>query len=138
MRRLHFGLLGAGLPVLVFSLALVGCGGGDTGGDVKKDTSNDKKTPPAKVELKPIEPGKGVIKGTVALNGGAPDFKKMDADLMAMIVTKGVKDFCTNGAKPSEVEQQHYRIKDGKVSVTDRPFIETKEQLGGMGRDIDH
>jgi hypothetical protein len=24
------------------------------------------------------------------------------------------------------------RIKDGKVSVTDRPFIETKEQLGGI------
>jgi hypothetical protein len=113
MRRLHFGLLAAGAPLLALCLTLVGCGGGDN----KDSTTTDNKTtePKKAVEWTALEPGKGVLKGTVTLDGPPPDIKKMNDELLANINMNKAKDFCLKGTE-EEKEQQAYRIKDGKVA----------------------
>jgi len=121
MRRLHFGLLGAGLPVLALSLFLAGCGGGDNksssdkpSGDSTTTTDTGKST---KGELKAIEPGKGVIKGKVTVKGTVDEsvIKRMNTELMELINKNTNKDFCLTGS-PAEKEQQGYRI-DEKGNV---------------------
>jgi hypothetical protein len=114
MRRLHFGLLGASLPLLALGLTLTGC----TPATSPSSSSGDKPSDSSaafKADWKGIEPGDGVITGKVTLKGAGPDLKKLDADLMVKIQENKNKEMCLKGT-PEELQQQGYRIKDGKVA----------------------
>jgi hypothetical protein len=109
------GLLGAGVPVLALSLALVGCGGGTTPSGAEptgpKGTGGG-----TSGTITWIEPGNGVIEGKVTLKGKAP-VDKLNTEVMDAIKKKTEEtQFCLSGPK-EDTEQQEYIIgKDNGVA----------------------
>jgi hypothetical protein len=112
MRRLHWGLLGACLPMGALCVALAGCGGGTepaVSSDKGTDSTKDNKATETKVRWIPA--GKGVITGKVTLKGDKPDFAKLNNELRAEIDKNQNKDFCLMGTG-TDLDQQGYRIND--------------------------
>ena len=111
MRRYHLGFLAATLPVLALSLFLAGCGGGDKTDNTNNNTTTDKKADDskvAKVEWKGLEPGKGVLKGTVTVDGkvNADVIGKMNTEITEQINKNANKDFCLTGSVPRRISRR--------------------------------
>ena len=108
MRRLHVGLLVAGLPLLVACLALTGCkkveetNDQSLWADLRGGSKGGKNTTP----MKPIAMGKGVIMGKVVWKGNKPARSELDSVLANM---KPDTDVCLAG-KPDEKNQQAFRL----------------------------
>ncbi len=61
------------------------------------------------------------------------DGGKMHAEYMAFTdeIRKSGRYLGSNGLQPSQTATT-VRVRNGKVTTTDGPFVETKEQLGGI------
>ncbi len=111
MRRFSFGLVACSLPAFLLSLALTGCGGGDSkekAGSDSKEKEKDKAT--SKVE--PLEGGTGVIKGKVTLKVNDDVKKVLALDYMAKMKSASLKAddvaVCTKG----DMSQQSWKVDD--------------------------
>jgi len=144
MRRFSLGVTLVALPVFAFALMLVGCGGKDTtssGGGSNEGGGGDGKA--SKKEVKVLEPGKGVLKGKITLNG-KPDFKALTEKLHEEMKKKDT-DYCMKGSE-TETTEQSYRVSDkgllGNVFVWVIPdsgtfFKVTDEQLKALPKSVD-
>ncbi|MHB1422034.1 MAG: cupredoxin domain-containing protein [Gemmataceae bacterium] len=123
MRRFSFGLVMATLPAFALSLMLAGCGGdkdkgpsGGGGGSGGSGGSADQSA--QKKELKVLDPGKGVLKGKIKLNG-VPDLKALTNQLHEDMKKKDT-EYCMKG-KESETTEQAYRV--GKDNTLGNVFV---------------
>jgi hypothetical protein len=117
MRRFQLGVLACGLPLLLVSLALIGCGGPDKDKATDKDkvSDTDKKEDPTKGKPTPVESkGTATLKGKVMVKGGlTDDIKKVLAedflkDLEAAKLDAAIQETCKKG----DMKQYDWRISD--------------------------
>ena len=108
MRRFSFGVTLAALPAFALAL-LVGCGGGRTVRLPPARRRQPKIQGNTKKELTVLEPGKGVLKGKITLNG-KPDLMAMTAKLHEEMKKKDT-EYCMKG-KETETTEQAYRVSD--------------------------
>lgn len=129
MRRFHLGIAAIALPVLAFSLFLVGCskeekkGGGDSSSSSAGTQDPTKTTGPAKV----LESKGGVLKGKITLKG-KPDVAALTKALQEKIeAKKDDKDYCLKGSE-SEKTEQEYRL--GENNQLGNVFVWIKPETG--------
>lgn len=146
MRRFSFGVTLVALPAFALSLILAGCGGGkdssssSTGGG-EGGGGGDKKR--EHKEAKVLEPGKGVLKGEIKLNG-KPNLEALTEKLKEEMKKKD-GEYCMKGSE-SETTEQAYRISDkgllGNVFVwiipedKDTIFKVEKKQLESLEKKV--
>ncbi len=111
MRRLQFGLLSIGLPLLVLCLALSGCKKVDEPDDGHLwDSLKGTSKSAAAVAKTPIPMGKGTIKGKIVWKGAKPDLPKLDKDMLVALGGKDPKVCLSPECSKDEKDQQVYRI----------------------------
>jgi len=105
-----------GFATLLFTMTLIGCGGGGTEKDKVSDTGGKDKAdvnPPAKKTA--LRPGKGTFTGKVTLVG-EPDIAKLNDEIKKQMdkVSATDKPVCLDKAPPEQKEQQDWKIGPNK------------------------
>ena len=82
MRVTRFGAWVTGFAVLVFTIALIGCGDKPT---PKSNTETENKEPGKTAAKTALKPGTGTFKGKVTLVGDMPNIAKLNEELHALM-----------------------------------------------------
>jgi len=101
-----------GFATLLFTMTLIGCGGGGTEKDKVSDTGGKDKADVKQAKKTAVRPGKGTFKGKVTLTGDKPDIAKLNEEIHSLMAKADAmfKPVCIDKAPQDQKDQQDWRI----------------------------